>query len=76
MQDPVLNFDKLAIGRCKLLLFLVLYLWISLFVSSRCLLLTVYKTDNYMYWEYKIIISVFLKTSLQKSFGLCGVAEK
>jgi len=36
---PLLNFDKLANGRCKLLLFQVLYLLISLFVSNRCLLL-------------------------------------
>jgi hypothetical protein len=42
---PLLNFYKLATGRCRLLL-LVLYLYISLFVSNRCLLLTVYKTNK------------------------------
>jgi hypothetical protein len=62
-----LNFDKLVNGRCKLLLFLVLYLWILLFVSDRCLLLSVCKTNEYMYWEYNVIISVFLKASLQES---------
>ena len=50
IKAPLLNFDKSAIGRCKLLLFLVLYLWISLFVSNRCLLLIVYKTNEHMYW--------------------------
>jgi hypothetical protein len=55
------------------LLFLVLYLWISLFLSNRCLLLTVYKINEYMYWEYNVIISTFLKTSLQESLGLVFV---
>jgi hypothetical protein len=44
---PLLNFDNLVTERCKLLLFLVLYLCISLFVSNRCLLLIVYKTNEY-----------------------------
>jgi len=56
IKAPLLNFDKLAIRWCKLLLFLVSYLWISLFVSNRCLLLIVYKTNEYMYWEYNVII--------------------
>ena len=62
-----MNFDKLAIGWCKLLLFLVLCLWISLFVSNRRLLLIVYKTNECMYCEYSIIISILLKTSLKGS---------
>jgi len=41
-----------------------------LFVSNRCLLLIVYKTNEYMYWEYDIIISILLETSLQESLGL------
>jgi len=69
IQAPLLNFDKLVIGRCKLLLFLVLYLWISLFVSNRCLLLTAYKTNEYMCWEYNVIISRLLKTSPQESLS-------
>jgi len=65
-----LNFDKLAVGQCKLFLFLILYLWFSLFASNRCLLLIMCKTNEYMYWEYNVIIYIFLKTSLQESLGL------
>jgi len=31
---PLLNLDKFTTGRCRLLLYLVLYLWISLFVKQ------------------------------------------
>jgi len=34
------------------------------------LLLIVYKTNEYMYWEYNTITSILLKTSLQESLGL------
>jgi len=34
---------------------------ILLLVSNRCLLLTVCKTNEYMYWEYSVIISIFLE---------------
>jgi len=37
---------------------------------NKCLLLIVYKTNKYMYWEYNVIISILLKTSLQESLGL------
>ena len=73
LQAPLFNFDKLAIGRCRLLLYLVLYLWILLLVLNKYLLLTVYKINEYMYWEYSVIISIFLKTSLQESLGLVFV---
>jgi len=31
--------------------------------------LTVCKTNEYMYWGYSVIISIFLKASLQESLG-------
>jgi hypothetical protein len=46
-----------------------MYLLISLSVLNKYLLLTVCKINEYMYWEY-VIISIFLKTSLQESLGL------
>jgi len=33
-------------------------------------LVTVYRINDYMYWEYNAIISIVLKTSLQDSLGL------
>jgi len=33
---PLLNFDKFIIGRCRFLLWLVLYLLISLFIYTGC----------------------------------------
>ena len=32
-----------------------------------------YKTNEYMYWEYSVIISLFLKASLQESLVLLFV---
>jgi len=46
-------------------LFLVLYLCISLSEVNKCLFLTVNKISDKMYWEYNVIISMFLKASLQ-----------
>jgi len=34
---------------------------------NKCLLLTVNKISEKMYWEYKVIISMSLKASLQDS---------
>jgi len=36
----------------------------------NCLLLIVYKTNEYIYLEYNVIIPILLKTSLQESLGL------
>jgi hypothetical protein len=42
-------------------------------VLNKYILLTVYKINEYTYWEYNVIISMFLKTSLQESLGLVFV---
>jgi len=57
----------------RLLLFLVLYLWISLLGVNKCLLSTVNNITEYIYWEYSVIICMFLKISLQESLGLVFV---
>ena len=38
-----------------------------LFEVNKCLFLTVNKIIEKMYWEYNVIISMFLKASLQES---------
>jgi hypothetical protein len=58
----------LTIGRCKFGFFLVLYECISLLQVNKCLFLTVNKIREKMYWEY-VIISMFLKESLQESLN-------
>jgi len=44
-----------------------MHLWISLFEVNKCLFLTVNKISEKMYCEYNVIISMFLKVSLQDS---------
>jgi hypothetical protein len=51
----------LRVGRCRLVLFLVLYLCISLLGVYRCLFLTVNRISERMCWEYSVIICIFLK---------------
>jgi len=53
-------------------LFLVLYLCtrISLLGANKGLCLTVNKISEKMYWEYNIVICIFLKASLQDSLTL------
>jgi len=41
-----------------------MYLWISLFEVNKFLFLTVNKFSEKMYWEYNVIISMFLNASL------------
>ena len=55
------------------MLFLVLYLCISLLGVNKCLLLTVNKISEKMYWEYNVIICIFFKASLQDSLTLESV---
>jgi hypothetical protein len=57
----------------KIIVIPILYLYILLFVSNRCLLLIVYKTNECMYWKYNVIISIFLKAFLQESLDLVFV---
>ena len=38
--------------------------------TKNCLLLTVNSIIEYIYWEYNVIICMFLKTALQESLGL------
>ena len=52
------------------MLFLVLYLCISLLGVNKGLFLTVNKISEKMYWEYNVIILIFLKASLQDSLTL------
>jgi len=40
-----------------------------MFEVSKCLFLTVNKISKKMYWEYNVIISMFLKASLQDSLA-------
>jgi hypothetical protein len=70
---PLVNFVRLTAGKCKLFRDLVLYLWISLLVLNKYLLLIVYKSNEYMYWEYNVIIYIFLQISLQQYLGLVFV---
>jgi hypothetical protein len=51
-------------------LFLVLYLCISLLGVNKGLFLTVNEISKKMYWEYNVIICIFLKASLQDSLTL------
>ena len=67
---PLLNFDKFNIGRCRLFLYLVLYLRISLFVFYRCLLFTIYNINEYIYCEYIGSIFISLKSSQHESLGI------
>jgi hypothetical protein len=39
-------------------------------VLNKYLLLIVNRRNEYIYWEYTVIISIFLKTSLQEFLGL------
>ena len=52
------------------MLFLVLYLCISLLGVNKCLFLTVNNISEKMYWECNVIICIFLKASLQDSLTL------
>ena len=52
------------------MLFLVLYLCISLLGVNKGLFLTVNKISEKIYWEYNVIIRIFLKSSLQDSLTL------
>ena len=52
------------------MLFLVLYLCISLLGVYKGLFSTVNKIGEKMYWEYSVIFCVFLKASLQDSLTL------
>ena len=52
------------------MLFLVLYLCILLLEVNKGLFLTVNKISEKMYWEYNVIICIFLKASLQDSLTL------
>ena len=52
------------------MLFLVLCLCISLLGVNTGLFLTVNKISEKMYWEYNVIICIFLKASLQDSLTL------
>jgi len=52
------------------MLFLVVYLCISLLRVNTGLFLTVNKISEKMYWEYNFIICIFLKASLQDSLTL------
>jgi hypothetical protein len=70
VYGPLVYFVKFTNAGWKLLLFLVLYLWISLLAVNKCLLLTVNSTNEYVYWEYNVIICMFLKISIQESLGL------
>jgi hypothetical protein len=46
----------------------------NFFISvNRYLSLTVYKINEYMYWEYNVIISKSLKSSLQEFLDLVFV---
>jgi hypothetical protein len=58
------------IGRCRFELFLVGYLCISLLGVNKCLLSTVNIISEKMYWECNVIISKFLKASVQDSLAL------
>ena len=44
-----------------------MYLWISVCEVNKCSFLTVNKISKKMYCEYYVIISMFLKASLQDS---------
>jgi len=48
-------------------LFLVLYLCVSLLVVNKGFFFTVNKISENMYWEYNVIICIFFKASLQDS---------
>jgi hypothetical protein len=52
-----------------MLLFIVLYSWISLLVVNNCLLLIVNNSTEYVHWEHRVIICMFLKVSLQELLG-------
>jgi len=69
---PLLYFVKFANAGWRLL-FLGLYLWISFLAVNKCLLLTVNNGNEYMYREYNVLIYMFLKISLQESFGVVFV---
>jgi len=57
------------VGRCRFELFQVEYLCISLLGVNKCLLPTVNIISEKMYWECSVIISKFLKASLQDSLA-------
>ena len=42
-------------------------------ICIKQVFIIVYKTNEYMYWEYNVIIFILLKTSLQESLGLVSV---
>ena len=62
--------NVLTVGRCRLVLFLVLYLCISLLGENKGLFSTENKVSEKMYCEYNVIICIFLKASLQNSLTL------
>ena len=48
-------------------------IYVNFGISSKCLLSTVNNSNEYIYWEYNVIICMFLKISLQESLGLVFV---
>jgi hypothetical protein len=70
IYGPLLYFVKFANAGWRLLLFLVLYWWILLLAVNKYLLSTVNNSNEYIYWEYNVIICMFMKISLQESLGL------
>jgi hypothetical protein len=48
---PLLYFVTLIAGKCKFLRALVLYVLISLLKLNICLLLIMYRTNEYIYWS-------------------------
>ena len=57
----------------EVLLFIVLYLWISLLAVNKCLLSPVNDSNEYIYREYYVIICMFLNIALQESIGMVFV---
>jgi hypothetical protein len=71
MYAPLLYFVTLIASKCKFLRAVVLYVWISLLKLNICLLLIMYKTNEYIYTGHKSSLSpVFFKMSLQDSLDL------
>jgi len=44
--------------------------FVNFVISSKCLLSTVNNSNEYIYWEYNVIIRMLLKISLQETLGL------
>jgi hypothetical protein len=66
MYGPFPFLVRCIVGRCRSALFLLLYWWISLLWSYRCLLLVTNNINKYRYKENKSLF-VFAWTALYRS---------